>query len=82
MTERGAPGRRRRIEGFLLRGKKQRQPVSSGTHLQLVCTAAKCRREHNGEEGEKHDLTRRWDGQGPRENTSEGGLQEVGVRPL
>lgn len=33
-------GRRSRIERFLLQGKKQRRPVSSGLHLQLVCTAA------------------------------------------
>lgn len=64
MTESERPGRWRRIEGFSLQGKKKRRPVSSGTHLRLVCAAAKWRREHNGEEGEEHHFTGGWGGLG------------------
>lgn len=57
VTEREGPARRRRIERFLLQVKTQRPPVSFGTHLRVVCAAAKWRREQKGEEGEEHHFT-------------------------
>lgn len=71
VIERQGPGRRRRIEGFSPREKKRPGPVSSGTHLRRVCVAAKWRKGQKKERREEK-----------RENTSHGGQQEVGVRPL